>query len=240
VTIPPRLRAQLESPADQSGVAAGSVLVGTYGTLGWQELLGLRAQDAIAQFEAAARHFDEVRQPMTFLTLWCITSLGRALLATHQPDRAEGILTRSLQLHQQRQVRITPSRAETLVALAEIHLQRGRAPQALTMAREVDEFWQAFRPSSPPAGEAAIWRGRALIAVGQAAAGQRVIRRGRAALSGSPFADSSPACSFHASRIKRNLSNQSRWRWLIAAAGIPGRSGECLQHRWLAEIRNCG
>jgi len=188
VQIPPRLGALLESPTDQTGVAGASVLVGAYCTLGWRELQGLRAEEAIAAFEAAARGFDKVGTHWAFLTWWCMTGFGRALLATHQPDRAEEMLTRSLQLHQQRQVRITPSRAETLTALAELHLQRGRAQQAVTVAGEADEFWQAFRPNSLQAGEAAIWHGRALIAAGQAVAGRRLIAQGRLLLSGSPFA----------------------------------------------------
>src|SRR5262249_13486142 len=140
--IPPRLRALLQTPADQAGAVNAVVFVGAHCTLGWRELLARKAQDAIVQFEAATPRFGEVKTHSVFLTMWCMTGLGRALLATGELERAEEVLTRSLRLHRERQVRVTPSRAETLVTLAELHLRRGRATEAAAAAREADEFWQ--------------------------------------------------------------------------------------------------
>jgi len=186
VPIPGRLRAQIVDAAENVSAPA-NVVVGAHCTLAWQDFFALRAQDAIVHFEAATGRFKGLRHYM-FLEFWCMTGLGRALLAIDRLDRAEEVLTRSLQLQQERQVRVTPERAETLVALAELQLRRGRAQEAVTLAREADEFWQGFRPNSRYAGEAAIWHGRALAAVGQVAAGQKAVRRGLSMLAGSPFA----------------------------------------------------
>ena len=73
-------------------------------------------------------------------------------------------------------------RAETLVALAQLHLRRGQNDDALRDTREADSFWKAYRPDSRLAGEASLWLGRALIAHGEGTAGRVEVRRGEALL----------------------------------------------------------
>ena len=183
---PSRLRAVIEDRANRAEISFfATVFVGAHCTLGWQDLLGARPRSAIGHFELAAREMEGVRSH--FIRLWCSSGLGRALLADNELDRAEQVLSASLQAHQKNHVRMTPSRAETLIAVAELHLRRGRVEQALLASAEADQFWQAYRPNSRYAGEAMLWHGRASLMAGQEAVGRLALQRGRTTLSKSPF-----------------------------------------------------
>jgi len=182
--IPAALRPLSEDPA--KGLAttgAPNLIAGVQCTSGYKALAQGQPAKAIDLFESAAGTFESVaRRTFQFLVPWCLTGRGRALLGTGALDQAEGALDQAMHQHQRKAVQATPLHAETLVALAQLHLRRGQNEEALRDAREADSFWKAYRPDSRPAGEASLWLGRALIAHGEDAAGRVEVRRGEALL----------------------------------------------------------
>src|SRR5437762_5563049 len=77
--LPPDLAA-----LDAGGAKADRKLALAFGvtrcTLGWRQLLGGQPRPAIADFEAAVAMSDRLPS-YPFLGLWCMSGLGRALLA---------------------------------------------------------------------------------------------------------------------------------------------------------------
>jgi len=182
--MPAVLRPLSEDPA--KGLAttgAPNLIAGVQCTSGYRALAQGQPAKAIDLFESAASTFEAVaRKSFQFLVPWCLTGRGRALLGTGALEQAEVALDQAMQLHQRSKVPASPSRAETLVAIAQLHLRRGRSEDAVRDAREADVFWKAYRPNSRFAGESAVWLGRALIAHGEDAAGRIEVRRGEAIL----------------------------------------------------------
>ena len=62
---------------------------------------------------------------------------------------------------------LTPTRADTLVGIARAHLVLGDAQRALAPLQEADAFWRTFDADNRWAGEAALWLGRCLLALGR-------------------------------------------------------------------------
>ena len=92
---------------------------------------------------------------------------GLARLELGEFDTAQHLLTRAEALfndvHKQR---TTPARADLLVGMARVQLQRRDAVDALQCAQKADVFWRDFDPDNRWAGEAALWLGRALSGAG--------------------------------------------------------------------------
>ena len=63
--------------------------------------------------------------------------------------------------------RITPARADLLVGMARVQLQRQELTAALQSAQGADRFWREFDPENGSAGEAAFWLGRCYQALGR-------------------------------------------------------------------------
>jgi len=73
--------------------------------------------------------------------------------------------------------RMTPARADLLVGLARLDLQRADNDGALHSAQEADLFWRAFDSKNPLAGAAALWLGRCHLALGHQAASSEALSR---------------------------------------------------------------
>jgi tetratricopeptide (TPR) repeat protein len=113
---------------------------------------------------------------------------GLARLELGELDTARHLLTRAQAIfndvHQQR---ATPARADLLVAMARVHLLGGENTMALQCAQKADDVWRDFDPESRWAGEAALWLGRAHLAVGRNAEAREALSRAERLLAGSPL-----------------------------------------------------
>ncbi|HUL64472.1 MAG TPA: serine/threonine-protein kinase [Burkholderiaceae bacterium] len=180
---PAPMPSALRSIADDAAKSPGDARLvplraGVQCTAGYDAIARGNTAHAIESFERAVTTYEAINDKwFWYLVPWCLTGHARALLATGALDQAESALDRALQLQMQRSVPATPARAETLVALAQLHLRRGRSEDAVRAAREADAFWQAFRPDSRQAAEAESWLGRALIAHGDRAEGLAALCR---------------------------------------------------------------
>jgi tetratricopeptide (TPR) repeat protein len=63
--------------------------------------------------------------------------------------------------------RMTPTRADLLIGMARVHLSASEPADALRALQAADAYWRERRPDSRWAGEAALWLGRAHMALGQ-------------------------------------------------------------------------
>ncbi len=129
---------------------------------------------------------------------WLEKSLREsAIQPSHRGDHAHGLLEAGLtrlergefdtarQLLERARVlfadvqkqRMTPARADLLVGLARLDLQRGDNDGALQSAQEADLFWRGFDSENPLAGAAALWLGRCHLALGHQAASSEALSR---------------------------------------------------------------
>lgn len=112
---------------------------------------------------------------------------GVADLELGQLDRAQQELERALKDHTSLLSVTTPDRADMWIGLARLHLQLNHAEQALSFARQADEFWSRHDPKSRWSGEAAYWTARALQATGQRQLAAAAFARAAPLLKTSPF-----------------------------------------------------
>ncbi len=110
------------------------------------------------------------------------TGLARLELADF--DTAQQLFTRAEALfndvHEQR---LTPARADLLVGMARVHLQRGDYANALKSLQSAEHFWRDFDPDSRWAGEVALWLGRGSLAMGRTVEAREALSRAERLLS---------------------------------------------------------
>ena len=109
---------------------------------------------------------------------------GLARLELGEFDTAQQLFTRADALfddvHKQH---TTPARAELLVGMARVQVQRRDYVNALQSAQKADLFWRDFDPDNRGAGEAALWLGRSYLALGRNAEAREALGRARSVLS---------------------------------------------------------
>jgi tetratricopeptide (TPR) repeat protein len=93
-------------------------------------------------------------------------------------------LEEALSLFERRQHRVTPERAEALLALGRARWELAGPADALPHLEAADAFWRGLDPGSRWAGEAALWLGRCQAALGREES-RATLARARAALEGS-------------------------------------------------------
>jgi len=129
---------------------------------------------------------------------WLERSLEESVIQpSHRGDHAHGLLEAGLtrlergefdtarQLLERARVlfadvqkqRMTPARADLLVGLARLDLQRADNDGALHSAQEADLFWRGFDSKNPLAGAAALWLGRCHLVLGHQAASSEALSR---------------------------------------------------------------
>ena len=81
--------------------------------------------------------------------------------------------------------RMTPTRADLMIGMARVHLQASEPAEALRALQAADAYWRERRPDSRWAGEAALWLGRAHLALGQRAEARAALARASKLLSSS-------------------------------------------------------
>jgi tetratricopeptide (TPR) repeat protein len=103
-------------------------------------------------------------------------------------DTAQHLFTRADALFSDvQQQRATPARADLLVGIARVHLQRRDYATALQCAQQADHFWRDSDPGSRWAGEAALWLGRVYVALGRNVDAVEALSRAERLLSRSPI-----------------------------------------------------
>ena len=81
--------------------------------------------------------------------------------------------------------RMTPTRADLMIGMARLHLQASEPAEALRGLQAADAYWRERSPDSRWAGEAALWLGRAHLALGQRAEARAALARASKLLSSS-------------------------------------------------------
>ena len=103
-------------------------------------------------------------------------------------DAAQQLFARAETLFNDvQQQRTTPARADLLVGMARLQLQRHEYARAMQSAQHADLFWRDFDPESRWAGEGALWLGRAYLALGRNADAGAALTRAEHVLSRSPL-----------------------------------------------------
>jgi len=102
-------------------------------------------------------------------------------------------LSRRLQTHD------SPMRADALLALGRAWMGQGKASDGLVPLAQADAFWRGFDAESRWAGEAALWLGRCLVALGRADDARPALARAARILRRSPF----PADTALLARVRR-------------------------------------
>ena len=112
---------------------------------------------------------------------------GLARLELGEVDTAEQLFTRAETLFSDVQKqRTTPARADLLVGMARIQLQRRDYADALPPLQKADLFWRDFNPDNRWAGAAALWLGRCYLAMGRTVEANEALNRAERTLSRSP------------------------------------------------------
>jgi serine/threonine protein kinase len=81
----------------------------------------------------------------------------------------------------------TPARADLLVGMARVQMQRGNHRDALPLLESADLFWRDFDSENRWAGEAALWLGRCYLALGRRTDAHAVLSRAETVLASSPI-----------------------------------------------------
>jgi eukaryotic-like serine/threonine-protein kinase len=113
--------------------------------------------------------------------------LGLAEIALGQLDSAGEHLSRAKALYDDVQKdRMTPARADLLMAQGLWHLRRKEFPQALSALERADAFWQQTGSQNRWGGETALWLGQSQAAIGEPQV-RATLRRAAALLDASPL-----------------------------------------------------
>ncbi len=105
---------------------------------------------------------------------------------------AEEAFEKALALIDTNQSQTSPSRADALVGLARVHLQRREPARALPLAEEAEAYWRGVTPECRSAGEAAYWLGRSLEELGRHEEAQKALARAAKISRVSPVVPSTP------------------------------------------------
>ena len=118
---------------------------------------------------------------------------GLARLELGEFDTAQQFFTRAGTLFSDIQKqRTTPARADLLVGMARIQLERREYADALPSLQKADLFWRDFNPDNRWAGAAALWLGRCYLAMGRTVEANEALNRAERTLSRSPVPSDAP------------------------------------------------
>jgi serine/threonine-protein kinase len=129
-----------------------------------------------------------------------LSELGSAQAMTGDAVSAERNLLKSLEQLDVAGHTATPVRADAQARLARLWLSQNRAKDALPLAQQADEFWRGFDDGNRAAGEAALWLGRARLALGQRQEANEALVRARKLLTGSPLPSDAELLALTAAR----------------------------------------
>jgi tetratricopeptide (TPR) repeat protein len=87
--------------------------------------------------------------------------LGEIQLDAGDGPAAAATLGTALAAFERLESRVTPARADTLVALGRARLALGDRAGALVALEQAVDFWRGFDPAGPGASQAAQWLARA-------------------------------------------------------------------------------
>ncbi len=89
-----------------------------------------------------------------------LVELGLDWLEMEDAIEAEKSLEKALELIERNQAKASPSRADVLVGLARVYLERDEAARALPLLEEAEAYWRVIGPENRWAREAAYWLSR--------------------------------------------------------------------------------
>jgi tetratricopeptide (TPR) repeat protein len=113
---------------------------------------------------------------------------GLAELGLGAPDAAQRYFVRAAALFDDVQkARMTPARADLLVGMARVRMERMDHAAALPLLESADDFWRSFDPENRWAGETALWLGRCHEVMGHRGEANAAIARAGAILAQSPI-----------------------------------------------------
>jgi tetratricopeptide (TPR) repeat protein len=112
--------------------------------------------------------------------------LGLALMELGTGD-AIAPLQEALAAFSAREQEMTPLHADVLVGLGRVHLNAGRASDALPLFERADTFWRDFHAASRWAGEAALWLSRCYAVLQRRKEADVELGRARTLLARSPL-----------------------------------------------------
>jgi eukaryotic-like serine/threonine-protein kinase len=119
-----------------------------------------------------------------------LLEMGSLKLAQEDHEAAGAFFDRAELLFRDVQgPRTTPARAELLVGMARVRMQRKDFSAALPLLERADEFWRSFAPDNRWAGAAALWLGRCELALGRGGAGKKSLARAAKLLARSPISE---------------------------------------------------
>jgi tetratricopeptide (TPR) repeat protein len=107
--------------------------------------------------------------------------LGEFAAAWESFAAAEALFSKSQKQH------VSPARADLIVGMARVQMQRRDFASALPSLEKADLFWREFAPDNRWAGETALWLGRCHLALGRIAEAREPMRRAAKLLAASPI-----------------------------------------------------
>jgi tetratricopeptide (TPR) repeat protein len=107
--------------------------------------------------------------------------LGQLAAAQESFAAAEALFSKSQKQH------VSPARADLIVGMARVQMQRRDFASALPSLEKADLFWREFAPDNRWAGEAALWLGRCYLALGRNAEAREPLKRAAKLLAASPI-----------------------------------------------------
>jgi tetratricopeptide (TPR) repeat protein len=107
-----------------------------------------------------------------------LVELGLAQLEVRElPASAHSFTVAASELDDLQKDRMTPVRADLLIGTARLRMQRGEFAQALPDLQRAEAYWHERQPESRWAGEAELWLGRDLLALGHRAEARAALDR---------------------------------------------------------------
>jgi len=155
----------------------------TLGLLG--RLAGAHDEALRSQQEASSRIPPGPRQGLLRMRVLTEIGIGQVELGRHA--EAAGSLQQAIDVYREVQGKVSPDRADALVALGRARMGLGEPAEALPLLEEADAFWRELDPENRWAGEAALWLGRCYAARGRGPEARRALSRAQRILSRSPI-----------------------------------------------------
>jgi eukaryotic-like serine/threonine-protein kinase len=174
---------RLDAADEQLRLALENTKAGTYQHMraarhrGTALRLEDRSHEAVPWLEQSVTGFAKLRSDRGEHAV-SLVELGLARLELGDLAAAEQSFTLAdSELSELQQQRMTPTRADLLIGSARVRMRRGEFALALPDLQRVDAYWREGRPDSRWAGEAALWLGRAHLALGQRAEARAALDR---------------------------------------------------------------
>ena len=197
-------RAMAAAQADPASIAKDGYDLNAY-ISGLRHRIAGRYRDALALQERALKSAPEGSSyAVARARIGIEIGLNRVELG--QFSDAEPLLSEAVRSLTSLQARPTPYRADAWVGLARAKLGMDRPHEALPLLKDADRFWRDFDAENRWAAEAALWLGRAHLALGQPTDADEALVRAGKMLSRSPI----PADAVLVKLSRQRLSGASR------------------------------